>query len=301
MCGIAGMVGLEGTGEILQKMLSSMEPRGPDGQGIYREGGCTLLHRRLAIIDPEGGQQPMAMSRGRELYVLVYNGELYNTEELRQELRTLGHQFEGHSDTEVVLHAFVEWGEDCVYRFNGIFAFALWEEHTRRLFLARDRIGVKPLFYWTQSGKLLFASEIKTILCHSDVKPRLDREGAAQLLLLGPGRLPGSGVFHGIQEVEPGCCGWFHQGRLDLRHYWYLTDREHQDSFEETVESVRYLVTDAICRQMVSDVPIGTFLTGGLDSAPSPTSSPMPSMPTAFPAGWSTPTGRWMMCWPRWR
>lgn len=267
MCGIAGMVGLQSSAEILDKMLASMAPRGPDGQGLYRDGNCTLLHRRLAIIDPKGGQQPMALSRGQELYVLVYNGELYNTESLRRELLGLGHRFDGHSDTEVVLHAYVQWGEDCVHKFNGIFAFALWEEHTGRLFLARDRIGVKPLFYWHQTGKLLFASEIKTILCHGVVKPRLDREGAAQLLLLGPGRLPGSGVFQGIREVEPGCCGWFRDGKLQLRRYWQLTDREHRDSFEETVESVRYLVTDAIQAQMVSDVPIGTFLSGGLDSS----------------------------------
>ena len=267
MCGIAGMVGLQSSAEILDKMLASMASRGPDGQGLYRDGNCTLLHRRLAIIDPKGGQQPMALSRGQELYVLVYNGELYNTESLRRELLGLGHRFDGHSDTEVVLHAYVQWGEDCVHKFNGIFAFALWEEHTGRLFLARDRIGVKPLFYWHQTGKLLFASEIKTILCHGVVKPRLDREGAAQLLLLGPGRLPGSGVFQGIREVEPGCCGWFRDGKLQLRRYWQLTDREHRDSFEETVESVRYLVTDAIQAQMVSDVPIGTFLSGGLDSS----------------------------------
>ena len=148
MCGIAGMVGLQSSAEILDKMLASMAPRGPDGQGLYRDGNCTLLHRRLAIIDPKGGQQPMALSRGQELYVLVYNGELYNTESLRRELLGLGHRFDGHSDTEVVLHAYVQWGEDCVHKFNGIFAFALWEEHTGRLFLARDRIGVKPLFYW---------------------------------------------------------------------------------------------------------------------------------------------------------
>ena len=267
MCAIAGIIGLEAAESVLEKMLGSMAARGPDGQGIYREGDCCLLHTRLAIIDPQGGRQPMALTRGGELYVLSYNGELYNTEQLRRELRSLGHRFEGHSDTEVVLHAFSQWGEECVNRFNGIFAFAVWEEHSKRLFLARDRIGVKPLFYWEGAGTLLFASEIKTILCHGAVKPRLDREGAAQLLLLGPGRLPGSGIFYGIREVEPGCCGWFSGGNLQLRRYWQLKDREHRDSFEETVESVRFLVTDSIRAQMVSDVPVGTFLSGGLDSS----------------------------------
>ena len=267
MCGIAGIIGLETGQNTLQQMLSSMAPRGPDGQGIYREGDCTLLHRRLAIIDPHGGRQPMAYTQGQELYVLVYNGELYNTESLRRELTAYGHRFEGHSDTEVVLHAYMQWGEDCVLKFNGIFAFAVWEANGKRMFLARDRIGVKPLFYRENNGTLIFASEMKTILCHPKVSPQLDREGAAQLLLLGPGRLPGSGVFHGIREVEPGCCGWFTDGKLILRRYWQLRDREHRDSFEETVESVRYLVTDAIRAQMVSDVPIGTFLSGGLDSS----------------------------------
>jgi len=267
MCAIAGIIGLDTEQETLDQMLSTMEPRGPDGQGTCREGECILLHRRLAIIDPAGGRQPMALTRGRELYVLVYNGELYNTESLRRELLAHGHRFEGHSDTEVVLHAFVQWGEGCVDKFNGIFAFALWEAHNRRLFLARDRIGVKPLFFRETGGSLIFASEIKTILSHPDVTPRLDREGAAQLLLLGPGRLPGSGIFQGIREVEPGCCGWFEEGKLRLWRYWQLKDREHRDSFADTVESVRQLVTDAIRAQMVSDVPIGTFLSGGLDSS----------------------------------
>ena len=267
MCGIAGIIGLDTGQNTLQQMLSSMAPRGPDGQGIYREGDCTLLHRRLAIIDPHGGRQPMAYAQGQELYVLVYNGELYNTESLRRELTAHGHRFEGHSDTEVVLHAYMQWGEDCVLKFNGIFAFAVWEANGKRMFLARDRIGVKPLFYRENNGTLIFASEMKTILCHPKVPALLDREGAAQLLLLGPGRLPGSGVFHGIREVEPGCCGWFADGKLILRRYWQLRDREHRDSFEETVESIRYLVTDAIRAQMVSDVPIGTFLSGGLDSS----------------------------------
>ena len=267
MCAIAGIIGLDTSRQILERMKETMARRGPDGSGIYREGICTLLHTRLAIIDPEGGRQPMACFRGENLYVLVYNGELYNAGELREELERQGHCFEGHSDTEVVLKSFLQWGEGCVERFNGIFAFAVWCEKERRLFLARDRIGVKPLFYAQRNGGLLFASEIKTLLCHDALPARLDREGAAQILLLGPGRLPGSGVFRDVYEVEPGCCGWYADGVLDLRRYWKLRDREHRDSFEETLESVRWLVTDAIRRQMVSDVPIGTFLSGGLDSS----------------------------------
>lgn len=265
MCGIAGMVGLPPAGT--EEMLASMHRRGPDGQGMFCDGMTTLLHARLAIIDPEGGKQPMELAWAGEHYCLVYNGELYNTQELRRELEHLGHRFLGHSDTEVLLHAYAQFGADCVERCNGIFAFAVWEKRRKRLFLARDRIGVKPLFYMLHREGLLFASEMKTILLYPGVEANLDETGAAQLILLGPGRLPGSGVFQGMQELEPGCCGFFEDGRLNLRRYWKLRDREHRDSFQETADYVRYLVTDAIRRQMVSDVPIGTFLSGGLDSS----------------------------------
>ena len=267
MCAIAGILGLDAEGPILGRMLETMRRRGPDDRGIYQNEDCTLLHARLAIIDPEKGRQPMTLSWAGETYVLVYNGELYNTEELRRELVKKGHQFEGHSDTEVVLHAYAQWGAECAERFNGIYAFAVWEQGRKRLFLARDRIGVKPLFFKLHQGGLLFASEIKTILTYPTVKAQLDETGASQLILLGPGRLPGSGILKGIQELEPGWCAYYEQDRLTQWQYWKLKDREHLDSFEETVEKVRSLVTDAIRRQMVSDVPIGTFLSGGLDSS----------------------------------
>lgn len=267
MCAIAGILELQSDERSLAGMLETMKRRGPDDSGVYKDRGCILLHRRLAIIDPERGRQPMALQWGQEQFILVYNGELYNTEEIRSQLAALGHVFHGHSDTEVVLHAYVQWREACVHRMNGIFAFAVWEEKARKLFLARDRIGVKPLFYSLHKGGLLFASEIKTILKFPGVEARLDREGAAQLILLGPGRLPGSGIFAGIQELEPGCYGFYEKGRLDIQRYWMLRDREHRESFPDTVDQVRYLVTDSIRRQMVSDVPIGTFLSGGLDSS----------------------------------
>ena len=267
MCAIAGSIDFPVANETVQKMLATMLRRGPDGQGVFRENQCTLLHARLAIVDPVGGSQPMQLAYGAERYTLVYNGELYNTGELRRELMQLGHVFLGHSDTEVVLHAFAQWGMDCVRMFNGIFAFAVWESRRQRLSLARDRMGVKPLFYVHRPDGLVFASEIKTILCCPEIKPELDAEGAYQLLLLGPGRIPGSGVFRGIRELEPGWCGTYEAGRLSLRPYWKLTDHPHTDSFAETSEKVRSLVVDSIRRQMVSDVPIGTFLSGGLDSS----------------------------------
>ena len=267
MCAIAGLVGLDAEEKTLDRMLKTMARRGPDDRGVSASPGCTLLHTRLAIIDPAGGKQPMRLTHNGETYTLVYNGELYNTAEIRAALQKLGHRFLGHSDTEVVLHAYAQWGAGCVERLNGIFAFGIWEQGRGRLFLARDRIGVKPLFYAEHGNGLLFASEIKTILAFHGFKTQLDREGAAQLILLGPGRLPGSGVFHGIRELEPGCLGYWEKGVFGAERYWSLKDREHRETFDETVEHTRFLVTDAIQRQMVSDVPIGTFLSGGLDSS----------------------------------
>ena len=261
MCGIAGIIGLTAGDDIQKKILATMARRGPDGNGVFQDGTCTLLHSRLAIIDPAGGSQPMTAAG----HTIIYNGELYNTEELRTELQKLGHRFLTRCDTEVVLHGFLQWGESCVEKFNGIFAFVVWDG--RRLFLARDRIGVKPLFYKEHNGGLVFGSEIKNILAYPGVKAEIDEDGAAELILLGPGRTPGCGVYRGIHEIEPGCCGWYEEGKLTLRRYWKLRDREHRESLEETAEQVRFLVLDAVRRQMVSDVPIGTFLSGGLDSS----------------------------------
>lgn len=267
MCAIAGILGLPFDSQILDTLLGTMQHRGPDGTGTYMERECCLLHTRLAIIDPAGGAQPMSLCWAGEEYVITYNGELYNTQQLRNALITLGHEFLTHSDTEVVLHAYAQWKEACVDKFNGIFAFGVWEKNKKRLFLARDRMGVKPLFYTQFSGGMLFSSEMKTLLSYPGVPRQLDKEGMAQIILLGPGRLPGSGVFKHVLELMPGCCGYYCRGSWKWWRYWKLRDREHIDSFDETVECVRYLVTDAIQRQMVSDVPIGTFLSGGLDSS----------------------------------
>ena len=209
----------------------------------------------------------MQLSWAGENYALTYNGELYNAKELRTELTKLGHRFLGHSDTEVLLHAYAQWGQQVLNKLNGIYAFGVWHEKEEKLFLARDRIGVKPLFYKEHENGLLFASEIKTILAYPTVKPELDAAGAAQILMFGPGRIPGSGVFRDVYELEPGYFATYKEGKLQIRQYWHLTDGEHEDDFETTSETVRWLVTDAIKRQMVSDVPIGTFLSGGLDSS----------------------------------
>ena len=267
MCAIAGVLNLNADEQVTQAMLATMRTRGPDGSGIYHAGDMCMLHTRLAIVDPSGGSQPMILDQGNERYVLTYNGELYNTEDLRRELQRCGHTFDGYSDTEVVLHAYVQWKEKALEKMNGIFAFGILEEHSGRVFLARDRIGVKPLFYTQYQGGLLFASEMKTILAYPGVQGELDEDGVAQLMLLGPGRKPGSGVLRNILELEPGQYAVYEHGRLAVVRYWKLMDRIHTQSFDETAEQIRELVLDAIRRQMVADVPIGTFLSGGLDSS----------------------------------
>ncbi len=267
MCAIAGILNLAAPPGTIEDMRKTMRRRGPDDFGSFRDADTTLLHSRLAVIDPEGGRQPMTFFFQNEEYTIVYNGELYNTPELRRELIKLGHSFTGHSDTEVLLQGYARWGGGVVDRLNGIFAFAVWERCRRRLFLARDRIGVKPLFYAEHRGGLIFASEIKTILKYPEFKAAIDTDGAAELLLLGPGRTPGCGVFRGIREIEPGCCGYYEQGRLTIKRYWRLTDGPHNENFADTADHVRFLVTDAIRRQLVSDVPVGFFLSGGLDSS----------------------------------
>ncbi len=271
MCAIAGWIDFldrfPDRKGICGAMMDTMVRRGPDQGGSYIEGPAALLHRRLCVVDPQGGRQPFVIARGAETYVLVYNGELYNTEELRRELESLGQGFTTKSDTEVVLRSYLQWGGDCVNRLNGIFAFAVWEQRARRLFAARDRIGVKPFFYTQREGTFLFASEIKTLLAHPLAEPRVDRQGILDVMLLGPGRTPGFGVFREIRELEPGCCGYFTEGGFRTWRYWALEDRENRDDFQETVAKVRYLVTDAIRRQLVSDVPVCTFLSGGLDSS----------------------------------
>lgn len=271
MCGITGMIHLEQDlrqqEALLRKMQETLRRRGPDQEGIFLSPRCAMAHTRLAVIDVEKGRQPMEITAGGETYTIVYNGELYNTPELRTQLEQEGVVFQTHCDTEVVLQSYAHWGPRCVEQCNGIFAFAVWEHTAQRLFLARDRIGVKPLFYAEIPGGLVFGSEIKALLQHPDVPHEIDQNGVADLLLLGPGRTPGYGVFRTIREVKPAHCGYYMQGSLHLHPYWELYAAVHTDSFAETAAHVRELLTDAVRRQLVSDVPIGTFLSGGLDSS----------------------------------
>ena len=270
MCSIAGFINykadLRAQADALTPMASAMISRGPDQKGAYITENAALFHNRLCVIDIENGRQPMTARLGQRVYTIVYNGEIYNTNEVRADLLREGFQFSGHSDTEVVLKAYIQWGEKCVDRLNGIFAFAVWDEYEKRLFIARDRMGVKPFFYAVRDGAFIFASEIKGILAHPDMEPMADRESVWEVILTGPGRTPGCGVFQGIEELRPGWRGFFGPDGLKTEKYWSLEAREHRDSLQTTIDTVRYLVTDAIQRQLVSDVPIGTFLSGGLDS-----------------------------------
>jgi asparagine synthase (glutamine-hydrolysing) len=247
-------------------MRDTLKRRGPDGDGLISDGACVLGHTRLCVVDIENGAQPMRLEFKGRRYSLVYNGELYNTGELRADLTARGHGFIGHSDTEVLLHMFAEYGADCVKKLNGIFAFAVWEGVGKRLFIARDRIGVKPFFYALKNGRFIFASEIKALLAHPDMSAEADGQTLAEILFLGPGRTPGCGVFRGVSELKPACCGRFDRRGLRVGKYWSLCDAPHTDNFEDTARRVRELVVDSIERQLVSDVPVGTFLSGGLDS-----------------------------------
>ncbi|QBS37559.1 asparagine synthase (glutamine-hydrolyzing) [Thermaerobacter sp. FW80] len=271
MCGIAGWIDwdrdLLRERPVLEAMTETLVCRGPDESGHWVSRHAALGQRRLIVIDPVGGVQPMVRERGGGRFVLTYNGELYNTAELRRELEALGHRFTTRSDTEVVLAAYMAWGERAPERLNGIFAFAVWDERAQRLFLARDRFGIKPLFYQVRGGTLLFASELKALLAHPEVEPVVDAEGLAEIFALGPARTPGHGVFKGVDELLPGHYLVWDRGGLRRHAYWRLESRPHTDDPATTVATVRDLLADAVRRQLVSDVPLGTLLSGGVDSS----------------------------------
>lgn len=271
MCGIVGWINLQvdisNQRSIIESMTETLSKRGPDDHAIYYKKNILLGHRRLIVVDPEGGKQPMTRRVGDSTYTIVYNGELYNTEELRKELIERGHYFHSYSDTEVLLVSYIEWGIDCVKKFNGIFAFGIWNEKEKSLFIARDPLGVKPLFYTKLGNDFMFASEIKALLAHPQVEPLVGEEGIAEIFGLGPARSLGSGVYKNIYEVPPAYWLLYKDGNIRLQQYWQLESRRHTEDFQTTVEHVRQLLVDAIERQLVSDVPVCTFLSGGVDSS----------------------------------
>lgn len=275
MCGFAGFADF-GQGlvqppqlslDLVRRMVRRIAHRGPDGQGAHLSQNCALAHARLAVIDPKNGQQPLSLPwQGRQA-TIAYNGELYNAPELRRDLEALGFSFSTRCDTEVALAAYLAWGLDCPRRFNGIFALAVDDPAAGRAFLCRDPFGVKPLFYTLREGRLVFASEIKALFEYPGVRPVVGKEGLREIFGLGPARTPGCGVFEGIRELKPGHLAVFDsQGFRELA-YFDLEAQPLELSYQQAVEQVRDLLTDAVRRQLKSDVPLCTFLSGGLDSS----------------------------------
>lgn len=275
MCGIAGFCnftidyrrsGVQWDG-VLDRMNRVQKHRGPDDEGRYLAAHCGLAHVRLSIIDLVTGHQPMTRRTGDKEVTICYNGELYNMQELRAQLSAEGMEFETASDTEVILAGYLKYGCDYVKRLNGIFAFAIWDERIQTLWLFRDRAGVKPLFYTGKGDSLIFSSEMKALFSYPGVEPEADKDGLCEIFGLGPAKTYGKGVFRGIQEVLPGHFLKIASGESRECCYWKLESHPHEDSFEETVEKTHYLVTDAVKLQMLSDVPVCTFLSGGVDSS----------------------------------
>ncbi len=252
---------------LARRMAGRIAHRGPDGRGAHVSPHCALAHARLSIIDPENGAQPMTVVRDGGEFTIAYNGEIYNAPELRADMESKGYVFQTNCDTEVVLNAYLCYGEDCAEKLNGIFAFAVDDVPRQRTFLCRDRFGVKPLFYSFQGERLAFASEIKALFEFPGINPVLGREGLCEIFGLGPARTPGCGVFRGIHELKPGCTAVFDRDGFRDRQYFDLRAYPHTDDYETTVKTVRELLLDTVERQMVSDVPLCTFLSGGLDSS----------------------------------
>ena len=271
MCGFVGFVDFKNDvsskKNILIQMNSTLSKRGPDEDGTYIDKNVALAHKRLIVIDPEGGKQPMTQKYSYGEYVIVYNGQIYNTKELKEVLLENNFSFNGHCDTEVLLKAYIYYGSDVVHHLNGIFAFAIWNSRKKELFIARDHFGVKPLFYTIKNGTFVFASEIKALFEYPGIEKVLNNEGICELFGIGPAHTPGTTIFKDIYEIRPAHCATFNNYGLHIERYWKLKSEEHRDSFGRTCSKVKFLLNDAITRQLVSDVPLCTFLSGGLDSS----------------------------------
>lgn len=275
MCGIAGFCNISEDytrnytkwHHTLYKMRQVLMHRGPDDEGELLTEEIGMAHTRLSIIDINRGHQPMTKQKFGNSYTIVYNGELYNTAELRDQLIQMGYLFKTHTDTEVILTGFMAIGGEFVKELNGIFSFAVWDENNRTLYLARDRFGVKPLFYSILDNTLIFASEIKALFEYPGIRPRVDATGLCEIFGLGPAKSYGKGVFKDIDEVLAGNIITFDSHGLKQIPYWNLTSVPHEDSYEKTVEKTSYLLYDAVKRQMISDIPICTLLSGGVDSS----------------------------------
>ncbi|WP_026416502.1 asparagine synthase (glutamine-hydrolyzing) [Actinomadura oligospora] len=272
MCGITGWVDwtrdLREQRPVISDMTRTQAPRGPDAEGVWLSAHAAFGHRRLSVIDIEGGRQPMLRTGRRgEQAVITFSGEIYNFQELRAELRSAGWTFDTRSDTEVLLVAYLEWGPDFVHRLNGMFAFALWDDRLRRLLLVRDRLGIKPLYYAALGDGIVFGSEPKALLAHPEMAAEVDLEGIAELMVVPRAKTPGHAVYRGMREVRPGHLVVADASGHQERRYWQLEARPHTKDFRATTDDVRALLTDIVDRQLVADVPVGTLLSGGIDSS----------------------------------
>ena len=275
MCGIAGFFDADASflsneeqyQILLAKMGRTLKHRGPDASGTLLCNRCGLAHRRLSIIDITGGAQPMSKIYSDYHYHIVYNGEIYNTDDLRHKLTTLGVHFKTTSDTEVLLLGFIHFGPSFIQDVDGFFALAVYDERHETLTLFRDCFGVKPLFYTQTGNTFVFASELKGLFCYPGIAPAVDSNGLNEIFSLGPAHTPGCGVYKNVHEVLPG--SYLSVSRAGVREttYFRLESHPHEDSYETTIATVRELLTGAIRRQMISDVPICTFLSGGIDSS----------------------------------
>ncbi|MCP2163304.1 asparagine synthase (glutamine-hydrolyzing) [Goodfellowiella coeruleoviolacea] len=269
MCGITGWVSfdadLTNKRGVLDAMTETMACRGPDASGVWLRRHAAFGHRRLAVIDLPGGVQPMTADTPRGPVGLVYSGEVYNFVELRDQLRARGHRFHTDSDTEVVLRGYLEWGAELAEHLNGMYAFAIWDDREEKLLLVRDRMGVKPLYYYPTADGVLFGSEPKAILANPLARRVVDADGLRELI--GYTKAPGWSLWKDMYEVEPGTITTVHRGGVQTRTYWKLTAQPHDDDLDTTVDTVRELLTDIVRRQLVADVPRCVLLSGGLDSS----------------------------------
>ncbi len=271
MCGIAGIVSREANPQhapAAEKMAAAIRHRGPDGCAVRDFGVCVLASTRLAIVDLSA-RGAMPMCNEDSTVWITYNGECYNADDLRPQLAALGHHFRSTSDTEVVLHLYEEYGDRCVEKLRGMFAFAIWDMRAEKLLLARDRLGIKPLYYAEVAGKLIFASEIKALLASGFVPRKLDPAGIRAFLQLGHIPAPWTAI-RGVKPLEPGHIGIWRNGDFRTQSYWSLpsaTDEHENASPEEVAAALRALLLESSRQQLMSDVPIALFLSGGVDSA----------------------------------
>lgn len=279
MCGIAGWANFKKNVEfdfsVLQNMTNRLIHRGPDDCDYWRSEKVMFGHRRLVIMDTNGGKQPMTKRCGDKVYSLVFNGEIYNYKELKKELIDKGHVFTTKCDTEVLLEAWIEWGESSIDKLNGIYAFGIWEEIVddngnigdEKLFLVRDRLGIKSLYISYNEAGLIFSSELYSLMANPYVSHKLTEDGLKEVLAMSPSKTPGVELFEGVRELMPAEIVVFNDYGIKSKIYWKLEDKKHSESLEETSNKLETLFVDAVERQLQADVPLACFLSGGLDSS----------------------------------